>query len=640
MFFLVACHAYGEEITIPEFMVIGDGEPTVSTNASSTQVLSGKDLDRKRAATLGETLSNEAGVSSSSFGAAASRPVLRGLSGDRVRILENGTGVVDASTASADHTTAIEPMTIERIEITRGPESLLFGTSIVGGVVNTITTRIPEALPEAVNAQAETHVSSVDGGVAGAAAIETEVSKRWALHMDASSRNARDYVAPAFGRVENSFNNAWNASVGTSRIFANGYVGGSFSKYGSNYGTIAEKNVAIKMNQERYDLSLGLKNLGWIQSLKFKNTFSNYRHQEVTGDLVGTTFRNIGDEARIEIGHNKVGDYSGRFGVQVGTFAFEALGDEAFLPATENQAYSAFVFEEAKYEDFEPSFSVRVDQTGVRSKDSATFGAADSRSFTSASGAAAGLFHIDAVNSVTVTIGHAERAPNYQELFANGAHVATRSFEVGNRNLERERSESAEISYRHKREKTEMALSIHAQDFKNFIALTSTGGTRLNAEGVALPEYRYAAIDALIYGGEIELKHQFENIISGGDLETTFKLDLIHGFEKATRISLPRMMPMRESIGVNYKAARYSTGLEFERVEKQSEIARNETATDAYNLVNVFVEAPLHWSGALFDIFLKAQNVLDVDARNHISILKNEAPLPGRNLTFGLHAVF
>jgi iron complex outermembrane recepter protein len=628
-------------INVPEITVLGDQEKTSTMDfVPAVDVLSGAKLERRKSTTLGETLSHETGVSSSFFGPNASRPVIRGLGGERIRVLQNGTGVLDASAASEDHAVAIDPLAVERIEIVRGAATLLYGSSAVGGVVNVITNRIPEVVPEKFVGKFDTKFTTVDTGTSGSLGIDAPLGAKGAIHLDGSSRHALDYRAPGPGTVTNSFNAGGNGAVGASYIGENGFVGVSFAKYLSDYGTVAEKNVSIHMEQQRYDFSAGLKNLGWIESLKLKNTYSNYEHREIESGVTGTTFLNNGDEARLELKHRKVADFGGVFGLQANVFDFEARGDEAFLPPTNNQSYAAFLFEEAKYGSWTPSFGLRTDQSKVSSSETVNFGASETKNFNSTSGLLGLMYALDETQSLVLGLGYTERAPNYQELFANGAHVATGLFEIGDHNLALETSKSVELSWRHKGDDTQATIGVFLQDFSNFISLSPKGTTQANNDGEQLPVYEYRAVDAELYGAELEVKHQMPELIPGGVMAIELKADLVHGRNKSAGVNLPRMTPMRESIALSYKTDHYTIDGEVQRIERQSETAPNETPTEAYHMVNAGLEAPIRTDWAQFSLYARLTNLFDVEAKNHISVLKELAPLPGRGAALGLQATF
>lgn len=646
--------AQSSDMTVPEITVMGESTKTSPLDYAPTVTeLSGQRLQRRQQSTVGETLSREAGVTSTQFGPNASRPVIRGLDGERIRILQNGTGVLDASAASPDHAIALDPLAVERFEIIRGPAALLYGSSAVGGVVNMVTRRIPETMPSRFEGKLDTRYSTVDQGRSGGVVAETGVLGNWAFHFDGGARGADDYKIPGFARtqtlrdagppetgvedngvVTNSFNRTWNGALGSSYIFSNGFVGASYGRYGSLYGTVAEKGVSIDMKQERVDVAGAVRGLGWIDSAKLKTTLSDYRHQEIAGGAVGTTFNNRGNESRLEFKHRRTGIVDGLFGLQSNVFKFEALGDEAFLPTTDNKTYSAFVFEEADFGAFKPSVGVRGDLAKV---DAASWAKAEARSrdFTGGSASLGLIYQLNETKSVVLNSSYTERAPNYQELYADGPHIATRAFERGDANLGKEFSRAVELSFRHKEVTSQGSLGVFLQDFNGFIALSPTGTQEDNQD-----LYLYQSVDAKLYGAEADFRHQFEGLIPGGVLELELKADFVQSRNNLSGGSLPRIPPLRETVGLSYRTDRYTLDVEAQRSERQTQLAANERETPAYTFLNAGVEAPITIDQTTLSLFARATNLLDSEARNHVSILKEIAPLPGRNFTFGLQARF
>lgn len=642
------------DLQVPDITVLGtnvkahQSVPTVSE-------LSGARLQRKKKSTLGETLSNETGVTSSYFGPNASRPVIRGLEGDRIRVLQNGTGVLDASSASQDHAVASDTLNVERIEIVRGPAALLYGPNAVGGIVNLVTTRIPEKVPTLLRGKLESRYSSTDDGRSGALAVDSGVGERWAVHADGSLRAADDYHVPGYartdevrandpaagnearGRAYNSFNRTGEYAAGTSYIFADGFVGGSFTNYESSYGTVAERFVHINMQQRRFDLAGEIRNLGFFNSVRAKNTFSDYKHDEIEGGSLGTTFKNQGDEFRLDAKHQDVAGFGGRVGLQGNFFDFSAKGDESFLPSTKNSNYSLFIFEEKSEGRFKPSFGLRGDQSEVSSKTDAAFGPGASKAFTGGSASLGFLYQLNQPNALVLNLAYTERAPNYEELFSNGPHVATKLFEAGDRNLKKEQSQSAELSFRHKGDNGQGSAALFVQDFNNFISLSPTGASDPASN---LPIYNYLAVDARLYGAELEYRRALPDLVPGGRLEVEGKMDFVRGINRSTGDNLPRITPLRETLSLIYKANRFQADVEWQRSERQKHTGPFETKTKEYNFLNAGVEVPVTLKVLSLSIFARVTNILDEEARNHVSVIKDLAPLPGRNFSAGVQTTF
>ncbi len=670
-------------VLLPEVTVLGGLPGKSRFNVVPTVgQLSGPQLNRQRRPSLGETLSTQLGVSSSFFGPNSSRPIIRGMDGDRIRILNNGLGVLDASGASQDHAVSLDPFTIDHVEIVRGSSALLYGGSAVGGVVNVVTNRISETVPQAFEGKLDVQYSSNEQGGLGAVGFNYGVDK-WAFHLDGGSKDTKDYQISGYARtrekrekvtlrtdavegngsVPNSSGQTSNIAFGTSYVFNRGSAGVSYSIYNSNYGTVAEQNVRIKMNQDRVDASLQIKNLGWIKLFKFKDSLSSYKHEEIKHDpekdprdSVETTFKNQGNEARFEFVHGPVGVWEGLFGLQSNAFDFSATGEESFLPQTKSDNNAIFIREEAKYGRWAPSVGLRLDLNSVKSDstlvdadpdslgESRTGGPGITRDFSGGSISLGTTVRIRPAHSLAMSLGYTERAPNYQELFANGPHLATNAFERGDTTLGKEGSQSLELSYRFKRSEMAATVGVFVQDFKGYISLSPKKGGGFDPEGGAgnreLPLYQYESVDAMFYGPEMEIKRSFDNLIPRGVVDLGAKLDAVKAKNTATGDNLPRITPLRETLSAEYKADKFSLDVELQRSEKQSDLAPGEKETDAYEIINLGTEVPLVVSGTLIEVYGRINNLFNQEARNHASFLKDIAPLPGQNIVAGVRASF
>ena len=348
-----------------------------------TSVLGGQELFQLRRSTIGETLNGLPGVSSTGFGPNASRPVIRGLDSDRIRILQNGTGVLDASSLSFDHAVAVDPLVVERAEVVRGPAALLYGGSAVGGVVNLIDNRIPQFAVTGVSGRGEARFGGAEREKAGGIVLEAG-NGRIALHADAYTRDTDDLkikgpnisprlqaIDPALvvtnGTLPNSASRSSGGAVGVSLTWDRGYAGLSYAGFDTNYGTVAEPNVVIDMKSNRLDLAGELRDIGsFITGAKFKFGRTDYEHREIDLGVVASTFRSNGYDSRLELTHAKLGSLKGAFGLQLSDVDFSALGAEAFVPSTRTNARAVFMYEEIQFGKLNISFGARHERTGVR----------------------------------------------------------------------------------------------------------------------------------------------------------------------------------------------------------------------------------------------------------------------------------
>ncbi len=646
-----------EYVVTPDITVLG--QPTAKKNSVNDYVptvseLSGLRLEKKKQTSLGETLSREAGVSSSFFGPNASRPVIRGLDGERIRILQNGLGVLDASGTSPDHAVSSDPLLMERIEVVRGSASLLYGNNAIGGVVNVVDSRIPERLEPKPKVVFDSRGSSTDTGRSGGLVAQGSVG-RFTIHADGALRGADSYHIPGLARSErlrasqplaagevesqdkvvNSSNNSYNAALGTSYILDSGHIGTSFSSLATKYGTVAEPDVTIDLHRYRLDTGAELKGDGFIQSARLKGAGSYYQHKELEGEDVATTFTNRGAESRIDLKHAPLGGVEGVIGFQQQYSLFSALGEEAFLPTTTNTSYALFAYEELPLGRFTPSFGARIDRSGVASETSEQFGQAESREFWTPSVSAGLLYRLDDAFSLGLNTAVTQRAPNYQELFANGAHVATGIYESGDRGLQPEIGRSLELSLRHRTKSGEGRVSTFVQDFNRFVALTPTGDTDADS---GLPVFAYRPVQALLVGAEIEYRQRLPWKLGKGAFELELALDWVRGLNRSDSTNLPRITPARETVALAYKTSAFSTELEVQRSEAQGIVAPNELPTDAYTVFNLGAEVPFSIGLGKFSLLGRFNNIFNVEARNHVSFVKDIAPLPGSNVVVGVRA--
>ncbi|MET0311545.1 MAG: TonB-dependent receptor plug domain-containing protein, partial [Burkholderiaceae bacterium] len=428
------------------------GEVTVTGNplgasdlASPAASLSGTGLLLRGKTTLGETLDGTPGVSSTYFGPNASRPVIRGLDGDRIRILGNGGATVDASGLSYDHAVPADPISIERIEVLRGPGALMYGGSAVGGVVNVIDNRIPKEPVGGFGGKVDAGFGSANREK-GAGVLLEGGNDRFALHVDAFDRRTEDVKVPTSlactrdgvtnfaGRICNSASQVRGGALGVSAFFDKGYLGASVSTYRNDYGTVAEDEVTIGMKSTRHAIEGEVRGLGgFIESIKGQFSHTDYAHTEFEAGVPGTLFKNRGNDFRLEARHAKWGALDGVIGLQAETTRFSADGDEAFAPYSRTSQRAVFVYEELAQAWGKFTFGGRLESVKVESFGNplvARFAPA-SRSFSPGSFALGYLHNLASGWQLTSNLAYTQRAPKDYELFADGPHLATAAYEVG-----------------------------------------------------------------------------------------------------------------------------------------------------------------------------------------------------------------
>lgn len=641
--------------------------------------LSGQALNARRASTLGETLANEPGVSSTLFGPNASRPIIRGLDGDRIRLMQNGVGSVDASSLSFDHATTIEPLVADRLEIVRGPAALLYGGNAIGGVVNAIDNRIPTRPIDGATGRGELRAGSADSERAGVAVLEGG-NGSFAVHADGYRRNTEDVRIPGFarsarqralddpsveqpdGRLPNTYSRSEGGSLGASMTWDKGYVGLSVGSLRSEYGTPAEDTVKIDMRKDTFDLAGESRGLsGFVRGVKYRLSQTDYEHQEKQKDTgeVNTTFKSRGYEGRVEVTHAPIGPLNGAIGLQFGSLDFSALGAEAFVPSTRTNTSALFIYEEFARSNWKISFggrldNVSIDSSGDTAESGGRFGGADRRTFNARSASVGGVYNLAPSFALVGNIAVTQRAPTNYELFANGPHAATGSYEVGNRDFDLERSTAFDLALRHKSGANAFSVGVYRTQFQNYIALVPTGrsraetgaledpatpGVTLDGDAADLPEYQFQQIRALFQGMEAQGRWRLGQF--GGPLDLEAKADYVRATNRDTGEPIPRIPPMRFSAALVWQAGSFYTRGEVLHARAHTRTAENELPTDSYTLVNVYLSHRIRSnSRTTWELFLRGTNLLNAEARYSTSVLKDIAPVAGRGLLVGVRAFF
>lgn len=647
--------------------------------AAST-VLTGRALQVRRQGTLGETLAGEVGMSSTAFGPGAGRPVIRGLGGDRIRILENGVGTVDASVTSPDHAVSVEPFLVQSIEVVRGPASLLYGSSAVGGVVNLITHRIETELPEKTvsgkfEVRAGTGANEFGYGAVTDLALHRSKTSALVVHLDGFRRKASDLEIPGFaesaarraaeageaaaageaapeeisGVLPNTRVESDGGAAGVSWVTRHLDFGFSFNGFNTLYGVPGgahahepadeegageegehgDEAVRIDLRQRRVDAQGELRLDGeLVKTMRLKFGRAEYRHQELEGDAIGTVFRNRGFDSRFELLHRPLGGVEGSWGAQVTRSDFSAEGDEAFLPPSLTEGRALFVFEEAKTGALTWQVGARYEDQEITLRDGS-----DRRRDRSYSGSAGVVWAWADPYALALSVTRTERAPNAQELFADGPHAGTGAYEVGDRNLGRETSTGAELSLRRRSGSVTGAATVYVNSFSGYIFDRPT-----DAEEDGLPVYRYVQRDADFWGAEVEaILHLHEDRQHRLDLRVAGDFTRA---EEASGMALPRIPPLKGSAGLTWLAGGFLAGAEVQRVARQSRVAEGETPTAGYTLISAYGSYRFTVGSVVCDAFVRATNLGDAEARPHTSFLKDVAPLGGRAVSAGWQVAF
>ena len=636
---------------------LGSGE-----NASPVSVLAGEALVLRRGSTLGETLNGLPGVSSTSFGPNASRPIIRGLDGDRVRILSNAGASLDASSLSFDHAVPIDPLIVERLEVLRGPGALLYGGSAMGGVVNALDNRIPKEPLNAVAGAVELRLGGADRERGGAALVEGG-NGAFAWHADVFGRQTSDLGVPRYvpiqdgsplpetTRVRNSASDTRGGALGGSLFFGQSRVGLSVDTYDSSYGPVVEPAVTIQMKRDHLGLAGEFKGLsGPFSTLRVQFNNTRYQHQEVDASgVVGTLFKTAGNELRVEAEHAALGPLHGVVGVQLEDFDFSALGNEAFVPTTRTQRQSLFALEEIDWIGGKLIGGLRLEHARVSSEGDADpaqprFGAPQQRSFPLRSASLSNLFKLSPQWTLTGAVSLSERAPTSFELYANGVHAATGTFERGDPGLPSERGGNVDVALQWKSGSDHLRVGAFASRFSRFISLAASGNAVQVPDGQggfsAFPEYVFKPVRARLNGVEIEGQHRL--IESPLTLDVSGKLDLTRASHADTGEALPRVAPMRLNLGLNASSGPWSGRIELDHAARQNRVPATDVATAGYSIVNLSLSRRFNLASTDAMWFLKLGNLGDTLAysASAIQTVRDLAPLPGRSIKTGIRVAF
>lgn len=637
---------------------------------SGVSILSGTELARQIRPTIGETLARTPGVSATSFGPNASRPVLRGFQGDRVRVLTDGIGSFDVSNTSVDHAVVINPLTADRIEVLRGPSALLYGSSAIGGVVNVIDSRIPRRVPdEPIHIDGLASYGSAANERSGSGAIEAPLLGKIVFHLDgsytktgdletggyllspplraqaaaSSDENVRD-LASLRGRLPNSAAETWEVAGGAAIVTDTGNFGVSVSRYDNLYGVpvrfsldpaVEAEQVRLKMKQTREDMRAEVDTGGDVlEKIRFRAGHADYQHAEIeeSGD-VGTRFFNDSYEARLELVQKQHGSWRGAVGGQMLIRNFNVIGDEAFLPKNETQQYGLFTLQEFDFGPLKAEAGARYEHSSLGADANATLGnPALSRDYNAYSGSLGASIAVADGIRLGLNGSHTERAPSAEELFANGPHAGTQSFEIGSPDFRKERSWGLEATARAKFDRFTLSASAYHSWFDNYIYETQTGEIRDD-----LPVFQYNQARARYYGFEVQGAATLAKF-GEYDFLADASADYVHA-EIVGSGPAPRIPPLRLLGGLELKAPRSSGRIEVEWSDRQDRTQPFETDTDSFTLVNASVTAQPFATNRT-TLILSANNIFDTVARRHASFLKDYAPLAGRDLRATMRFTF
>ncbi len=642
-------------------------ERTVEQLAQPVSILGGDQLARQQEASIGETLANQPGVTATYFGPVASRPVIRGQYGERVRVLSNSLDSLDASALSEDHAVSIDSILADRVEVIRGPATLLYGSGAAGGLVNVVDSRVHDApLGVPFSGAVSLGTASATGKTSGA--IKFDVGNDWVSgHFDWFRRDTGDVRIPgsaeseilheaeghdededelaeeeAFGRIENTASETEGGAAAVSFTGDHGFIGMTVSRYESGYGVPGEHHheeegeeeeeehedgVRIGLEQTRYDLTGELLHDGLFEKMKLRVAVNDYGHTEFEGDEIGTVFDTRGTDIRLELKHRSTDLLDGAFGVQYKHIDFAAIGDEAFVPSSDTIQASIFGFEEFSVSDrWTLQASARYEHQGIRTEVAPDYNG-------SAVGASLGALFSPADHlTFSANLAITERHPNSTELYADGPHLAVQRYEIGSvtrgdGELKTEKSTNLDLTLRGSYSRVEFGVTGFVNSIDDYILLMPT-----NQVIDELQVFEFHQTDADLTGFEAELLTDLVET-DNGHLHARFFSDYVRG-EAKDGGNLPRIPPLRFGAGLHYTTDRIDASIEATRYDEQTKTADNELPTDGYTMLDASVSYRFEAQDVL--VYLRGTNLSDEEARRHSSPLKDIAPLPGRSIHVGL----
>ena len=648
--------------------------------ASPFSSLDSEEIQQNSGSSIGELLEGQPGVSSTSFGGAASRPVIRGFDGARVRILDSGIEALDASSISVDHAVATEALLLERVEILRGPSTLLYGSSAIGGVVNMIGREIPRSPVSEAGKVEGGFKSSYDSASSG----ETTQGhikaggENWAMSVTGLTRDNDDYEIPrhaesephegeeADGKLENSFVETDSYSIGNTWFFNEGsYFGLSYSNYDSLYGVPGhaheeeeeeeeeEAPTIVDLERKRYDAELVLiEPLDWIKAARVRFGRTDYMHVESEGEHA-TRYDNEGWELRGEIAHDSFASFDqGVVGIQFADSDFSAIGEEAFTPGSNTQNQAIFISEHIHNGDLHWEFGARVEnQTVNHSANPAERPDIDGSSYsdTALGLGVSAIWNFAENQSLTLSLQRSQRHPTSTELYALGAHIATDQYEIGDAALGLETAYGIDLRHNYSAGNWSTTVSAFYTTFDDYIYSRNLGTqtTITNdevdsphfGESVNYDNYRFEAVDAIFWGFEAEA-----NYIAYQSEGSTVTVGLLADYVRATNeddnTNLPRITPMRVGGKLRIENGAWAVGALLRQNFKQSNDAEYESETGSFTELQIDLSHSFQLEGGELTLFAQGRNLLNEDIRRHTSFIKDKAPQPGRSVNVGLSYKF
>lgn len=681
--------------TLQEVIITATPLRTTTLETAQPVLLLSADLLRRSLATnLGDTLANQPGLSSTSFGPIASRPVIRGQGGLRVQVYQDGAETLDVAALSDDHAVSIDPAFADRIEVLHGPAALMYGSASAAGAVNVVTDRLPLRNTDGpIETRLELRGDSANDERAVALRSGGHLGSGWQWRVDGFSKRSGDLSIADFvespalraelaaegetvgderGELHNTDAKSEGGSVGLGWSGDSLAVALSLSGYRNDYGLpegghahgehtdeldgldgdrADHEDVRIDLEQHRVDLAGEWRpTAGWIERWSLRLAHNDYEHAEIEDSIPATRYGQLGYETRLTADRRSDDVGRGVLGLQYRDLDFAALGDEAFLPPSRTRSLGLFFFEERRFGALLVEAGARWERQTLDAHD-----AASSRYRDDAVSASIGSVWTSSPQTRwSLQLTRTQRHPTATELYADGAHLALQRYELGNADLGVETARTVDLAWRHNDadDRWQSKISLFVSDYRDYIFAAPLGLDDDHAEhahehdhdhGEALREVEYRATDARFHGLEAEWSIRELAKVAQGGLGLRLFGDLVRARD-ADGHALPQIPPLRIGGELNWSRGPWRVGLESLWHDAQTRLADNELRTDGYNLLAADIayrHTYRHGAGAATMLwFLRGQNLLDEDARRHASPLKDVAPLAGRAVSAGVRVEF
>lgn len=612
-----------EEVTITATGV----EEAVSSSIQAVDVIGSIELAKKNTASLGEALDGELGVAKRSFGPGTARPVLRGQDGDRVTITQDGIRVGGLGFQSGDHAEPIDVLTVERVEIVKGPATLLYGSSAIGGVVNAIT---GHDSPHQGMTGYLTTVGGTNGGQAGASGGLEFGTRRWLVWGNVGGQRSGNYETP-IGVVENSFSREGSAAAGFGFYPNRGFFSFNYNfnkrRYGIPFDLEDPDAEIVELNPRRHSVEFrgGFReNPSFINAGTFSVQYNNYKHAEIEAETgeIGTQFKNNTLLYQGMFDQQKRGQLSGRFGFWGMHRDFSATGEEALAPPTKHNAFAVFGLETINIEPVTLQFGGRVETNRYHPAPTDARSVLPDRTFTGFSGAAGIRVKTWDGGSFVSNYTHSYRAPALEELYNLGPHRGNLAFEIGNPDLTREQTNGIDFGLRHSSKRLRFEANGFYYHINDFVFLAPTGDFE---EGLTVAEY--AQDTARFAGAEAKFESELHRAVW-----LKLGLDYVNAELSSSNTPLPRIPPLRGRAGLEIRYKGLLLNPEIVMTNDQDRLFPNETRTAGYAVANLSGSYLFAHGHTAHIVSFNFSNMGDTLYRNHLSFIKGFAPEPGRGL--------